>query len=88
MLKQRSEKFIGKKDDPISGPHSFWMHFWFGFIWGGFAGTFVGWKIPQNLGLVRWPEEPSLVWIGLAAFVGALLGAALSAHWGDRFWSQ
>ena len=33
---------LGKKDDPISGPHSFWVHFWFGFVSGGLGGAYWG----------------------------------------------
>jgi hypothetical protein len=87
MLKQRIEKFVGKKDDPVSGPHSFWVHFWFGFVLGGLSGAYWGWKIPQSLGLVSRFESPGLFVILLVALCGALLVGAGMARWGDRFWS-
>ena len=66
---------MNRKDDYISGPHNYWVHFVFGFIFGAIA---VGWFAHWLFGGL------------LAAIIGAGAGGvcfALSCgKWGDRAW--
>ena len=66
---------MNPKDDYISGPHNYWVHFIFGFVFGAFfGGWFGGWLIGGIL----------------AVMTGTLTGGCCvglsCAKWGDRAW--
>jgi hypothetical protein len=66
-----------KHDDYIAGPHSYWMHFWCGFVFGAGAGAWAGWQIFES----GWP----VVVTGIVVSLGT---AFICGRWGDRGWQR
>ena len=67
---------MGKRDEYISGPHSFWIHFTWGLVFGAVVSTWIG----------NWFFESTAPIVGSAA-LGALAIAYCCARWGDSAWS-
>jgi hypothetical protein len=59
----------------ITGPHHYWMHFWFGIV----AGAAIGWWTGAGIFDAGW-----LVW-GTCGVMSLACGFG-AGHHGDRFW--
>jgi hypothetical protein len=64
-----------KQDDYIAGPHSYWIHFWCGLVFGVFLGAWMGWNFFSS----GWA-------IAGTAFVTSSVAAYSCGRWGDRAW--
>ncbi len=66
-----------KRDDYISGPHHYWLHFICGCVFGAFVGA----------SLIGWLSDSSIVtWIG--AGIGGLSFGLFCGRWGERGWKS
>ena len=64
-----------QKDDYISGPHNYWVHFVCGFAFGVFVGgLFARWLVGSVLAIIA------------GAVVGGLSFGLSCGKWGDRAW--
>lgn len=62
-------------DNPLSGKHSFWVHFCFGFAFGGLISLLTAYRfVPAG-----WPE------LVVIAVCSMLTGLA-TGLWGDKLW--
>jgi hypothetical protein len=64
-----------KRNDYVSGPHSFWIHFVCGLIAGAGLAAWFGWRLFDS----RW------VFAGLVA-LSAVITAYCCGRWGDSAW--
>jgi uncharacterized membrane protein len=66
---------MNQRDDYISGPHNYWVHFVCGFIFGALVGAWFG----------RWLFGGLLASIIGAVLSGFCFGISCG-NWGDRAW--
>jgi len=64
-----------KQDDYIAGPHSYWIHFWCGLVFGALLGAWIGWQMFDG----GWA-------IACTAFVTSSAVAYSCGRWGDPAW--
>lgn len=64
-----------KHDDYVAGPHSYWIHFGCGLVFGAVAGAWIGWQIFDSGGLVV-----------VTALGISLVTALTCGRWGDQGW--
>ena len=66
-----------KHDDYVSGPHDYWIHFWWGLAFGAGIGAWIDWRWFDG----GWRGAPALIVVALAA-------AYACGRWGDRAWQM
>jgi hypothetical protein len=64
-----------RTSDPITGPHHYWMHFWFGLV----VGAILGWRLGEAFFAADWK-------IAVASGTVGLILALAGGRWGDQVW--
>jgi hypothetical protein len=62
-------------DEYIAGPHSYWVHFWCGIVFGALLGLWIGWNLFEQ----GWAIPATSLATALA--IGYSCG-----RWGDGAW--
>jgi hypothetical protein len=64
-------------DDYVTGPHSFWIHFFCGLVFGTAVGAVIGWQFFNSVRCIA----------ATALIAGGSMGWS-AGRWGDRAWEE
>ena len=76
-----------KHDDYVSGPHSYWLQFSVGLVFGGLVGSYWIGDLFENMAIAL--SVTGVIAVGTALFCGRWGEAAWNslAEWLKRWWS-